>query len=472
MAEEGRERTRRRCGSNSLTKSSGIAKFRRQISGFSFRILIDLQSNLIFSASLELVVHRRRPWMKSIILSIIFTCLSRQGEVHGRFFSPVCRVTSQIVQLQRDATTGLYAVIPNDAVPPHRVLRVSYSTSSDGGLRHRVYDGLSDQQWSRGLAVNAANDPRRFLKKQSRMLEQSMTTNSTVVVLARYCQCLPHSRREGIREPVYCPLNTNYCGIPREDHSPNAPLHCLNLPRGRSFANTSMWVIITLLSTIMAWLCCSLSGRYAIHYIFSKIIPNYNELHGHYIQLRYPERARFLMQRNLFLQHYRLAQRGQDYDWREFQLDAHAVLALWNRNLPHTIETANAATDSTSPEAPTHFKLPTRFYHPPKGQSVLSSSVEASALFDDETDLLCVICHGPFEGGERVGDLRCQHTLHVDCLKTWILRRNTCPLCQVPIATPGYNAVPISNKQPDTTTVETEVVQSEDASVHHSDGQL
>ena len=40
----------------------------------------------------------------------------------------------------------------------------------------------------------------------------------------------------------------------------------------------------------------------------------------------------------------------------------------------------------------------------------------------------------PLEEGDRVGALECQHNFHVDCLKSWLSRRNACPLCAVPIA--------------------------------------
>ncbi|KAG7348569.1 ring finger domain containing protein [Nitzschia inconspicua] len=45
----------------------------------------------------------------------------------------------------------------------------------------------------------------------------------------------------------------------------------------------------------------------------------------------------------------------------------------------------------------------------------------------------CTICFAPLEEGDRIGDLRCNHEFHVDCLKTWVQRKNACPLCNVPI---------------------------------------
>jgi len=58
---------------------------------------------------------------------------------------------------------------------------------------------------------------------------------------------------------------------------------------------------------------------------------------------------------------------------------------------------------------------------------------------DDEGDdpsTCCTICFVPLENGDRVGDLQCQHVFHVECLKGWVQRKNTCPLCAIPLATP------------------------------------
>ena len=49
---------------------------------------------------------------------------------------------------------------------------------------------------------------------------------------------------------------------------------------------------------------------------------------------------------------------------------------------------------------------------------------------DDDT-FECTICLTEIEDGEQVGVLPCTHIYHVDCLRQWISRKNSCPLCQV-----------------------------------------
>jgi len=63
------------------------------------------------------------------------------------------------------------------------------------------------------------------------------------------------------------------------------------------------------------------------------------------------------------------------------------------------------------------------------------SSAEREASQNEENeDCVCTICILPLEDGDRVADLSCGHTYHVDCLSEWIVKKNSCPLCQGPVA--------------------------------------
>lgn len=48
---------------------------------------------------------------------------------------------------------------------------------------------------------------------------------------------------------------------------------------------------------------------------------------------------------------------------------------------------------------------------------------------DDGDDNTCAICMCEVHNGERIGDLRCQHLFHVECLKKWLKKKNECPMC-------------------------------------------
>jgi len=68
---------------------------------------------------------------------------------------------------------------------------------------------------------------------------------------------------------------------------------------------------------------------------------------------------------------------------------------------------------------------------------------------DDDGDSIesptCTICFCPFEEGDRIGDLPCRHEFHVDCLKGWLQRKNSCPLCNARLGRPERPEIPSDN---------------------------
>lgn len=47
-----------------------------------------------------------------------------------------------------------------------------------------------------------------------------------------------------------------------------------------------------------------------------------------------------------------------------------------------------------------------------------------------ETDRRCSICQEEYEIADEIGKLHCGHAYHVGCIKKWLLRKNTCPVCK------------------------------------------
>jgi Ring finger domain len=93
--------------------------------------------------------------------------------------------------------------------------------------------------------------------------------------------------------------------------------------------------------------------------------------------------------------------------------------------------TANSPTATTS-QSPLGI-LPNLF-----APFTASDPVPSLQALDDEMEhgTRCAICLVKLQPGHVVGDLTCKHMMHKDCLKDWLKRRNTCPLCQqVNIAT-------------------------------------
>ncbi|KAL2499672.1 E3 ubiquitin-protein like [Abeliophyllum distichum] len=47
-----------------------------------------------------------------------------------------------------------------------------------------------------------------------------------------------------------------------------------------------------------------------------------------------------------------------------------------------------------------------------------------------EEEDLCGICLDEYIGGQDIGELDCEHYFHYDCIKKWLMQKNTCPMCK------------------------------------------
>ncbi|KAL1216841.1 putative E3 ubiquitin-protein ligase HIP1 [Cardamine amara subsp. amara] len=45
-------------------------------------------------------------------------------------------------------------------------------------------------------------------------------------------------------------------------------------------------------------------------------------------------------------------------------------------------------------------------------------------------DRKCIICQDEYEATDEVGKLRCGHRFHINCVKQWLVRKNSCPVCK------------------------------------------
>lgn len=71
-------------------------------------------------------------------------------------------------------------------------------------------------------------------------------------------------------------------------------------------------------------------------------------------------------------------------------------------------------------------RLVTRSYVP----STASGGLE-SLSGGDYSEQICGICMAGYEDQDEIGVLYyCTHEFHADCLKTWLLKQNTCPDCR------------------------------------------
>ncbi|XP_078430777.1 putative E3 ubiquitin-protein ligase RHG1A isoform X2 [Wolffia australiana] len=41
----------------------------------------------------------------------------------------------------------------------------------------------------------------------------------------------------------------------------------------------------------------------------------------------------------------------------------------------------------------------------------------------------CIVCLEEYKEGEEVAVLQCSHLFHPNCISTWLMHRNVCPIC-------------------------------------------
>lgn len=70
-------------------------------------------------------------------------------------------------------------------------------------------------------------------------------------------------------------------------------------------------------------------------------------------------------------------------------------------------------------------RLKTRSFSPP----VIPCTLETVACLDHEADF-CVICQTDYNKQETIGTLDCGHEYHAECVKKWLVVKNTCPICK------------------------------------------
>ncbi|XP_052179311.1 uncharacterized protein LOC127792775 [Diospyros lotus] len=54
--------------------------------------------------------------------------------------------------------------------------------------------------------------------------------------------------------------------------------------------------------------------------------------------------------------------------------------------------------------------------------------------FATEMEWKCSICQEDYENDDEMGKLECGHFYHIHCIKQWLARKNTCPICKTAAA--------------------------------------
>ena len=63
-------------------------------------------------------------------------------------------------------------------------------------------------------------------------------------------------------------------------------------------------------------------------------------------------------------------------------------------------------------------------------------------LFDDSTHPSeCCICMGDFNDEEIILKTKCSHVFHKDCLKSWLVSIERCPICREYLNEPSQSSI-------------------------------
>lgn len=258
-------------------------------------------------------------------------------------------------------------------------------------------------------------------------------TSSDRVFYVRECGCFPPSQELTHR---FCPAVFDTCGIPNDafsaaHNSNNVPVACFMAQTLHEEILRTAWPILLVWIAIVAGVCCftdlSMDAR---HYVARLCCCRRSTDDMVDRILHAPLESRWRRRRQAFLNSYLV------------EVGLHQPLAVTNIPPP------------PPPPLPTALELKTKRYKAPLrmvcdlerdntcGNHEYDNGDDEDDDVHDEA-VSCTICFHPLEDGDRIGDLECVHTFHVECLKSWLSRRNTCPLCQAPnVATMRYEAPP------------------------------
>jgi hypothetical protein len=330
---------------------------------------------------------------------------------------PFCKAEGAIVLLQKDPVTGDVVRVDDDRARHLGDAREELVTSGLRGV-----DVFDDNHWLEGIKPLSGS-----FAERSRSLQEGDET-----FYMRECSCAYRGESPNL---VYCPLDTGFCGFYRGSTYDGFPLRCFSSTRSSEFARNVFLVVLVWFFMLFVCVFATVPGRYFLSCCIGLCIPWWNRYHANRIMRRDPERAQYLIRRNL--DHRRLVIE------RRLRNIAPNIVATANENLTTIVQEREQTLVEENKLMPTSFYLKTRIYKLEEPVEKAETGLENS---EDEEDLdtNCIICFQALAGGDRVGALKCDHTFHVDCLKSWLKRRNVCPLCQCPdIAVPRFDEIPI-----------------------------
>ena len=288
---------------------------------------------------------------------------------------------------------------------------------------------LTEDGERRDLLLTDSLDFLTAIQPRQLLQDDSNATDSWVRFQARKCSCGNHEM------DYFCPLPWTHCSVKGEGN-PDRP-GCVLIDRKTRVIFAAWLVCLCCYLGLFLYLMCTNSGRSIIDYIMVRFRPNWNQWVADRIQQKDPERATFLITRYARQRRRLMEQRFLEIMSTRTEAGIRAgrvpdthVLGLGGvlPRLPDRDEH-----DEENPQ-PTQLALTTRVYR-------RADPRNGDKADEAEEELTCSICFMEIDEGERIGVLPCGHKFHASCLKAWLPKRNVCPLCAKPAATPRYDNI-------------------------------
>jgi hypothetical protein len=218
--------------------------------------------------------------------------------------------------------------------------------------------------------------------------------NAEIPIDLRECTC-------GQQERFFCPSRMNTCVL--SDSSGERPT-CYYASPDKDLGEILWLLFVAWIIICTVALVLTRRGRTVLEAFILTVCPKYNVFVANRMLERNPEAATAMI-------------RGY-MERRE-----HAMMAQHYRYAMYQNQAAIVPLEET--QAPTSLELKTCIFHSEE---------------DKDEPIECTICFATLEKGDRVGAFPCRHVFHVGCLKTWLKRRNVCPLCLANnVASPQYS---------------------------------
>ena len=251
--------------------------------------------------------------------------------------------------------------------------------------------------------VDSKNATRRLqswvtpaISLESRRLQQ-------VAAVVRLCQC-----GLGVNNPVYCELKYDVCEPTR-----SGDMVCGKAAL-KGFAGILSPFILFWFIFLAFMVFFTPRGRFALAYI-ERLVCRVTAADQVTRMLRdRPDRARIML---------------RDYQIRLNVAEAIRTASEEVREEEVAATGANGDADTPTLESGL---APGQQYLMLRTKVYTTSRTPLTSQLDGEQ--LCSICLGTLQDGMRIGSLSCNHEFHVDCLKTWLKRKNHCPLCNDRVA--------------------------------------